>query len=91
MAVVISKLGWINDWVMCSRLTKVVSSLHIISCQWALPSYIEMTLDMVSAGATYPWEPSSDFTLSEEPGGMFIMARVGAASDSGGLFSDKLL
>lgn len=53
----ISTLGWVNDWVTCSELTKAISRRHTFSHQWALPSYIEMTLDMVSAGATFPGNP----------------------------------
>lgn len=80
----ISRLGWVNDWVMCSGFTKALSRLHTFSHQWALPSYIEMTLDMVSAGATFPGNPLLTLHSQNSRGGMFIMARVGAASDPGG-------
>lgn len=81
----ISRLGWVNDWVMCDGLTKaVVSRLHTFSHQWALPSYTEMTLDMVSAGAMFPGNPHLTSHYQNSGGGMFIMANLDAASDPGG-------
>lgn len=60
---------------MCSELTKVVSRLHIVSRQWALPSYVEMTLDMVSSGATFPGNPHLPSHYQKSRAGMFIMTR----------------
>lgn len=65
-------------------LTKVVVRLHSISHQWALPSYGEMTLGMVSTGATFPGNPHLTSHYQKSRGGMFIMARADAASDPGG-------
>lgn len=42
-----------------------------------------MTLDMVSAGATFPGHPYLPSHFQKSRGGMFAMARAGAASDSG--------
>lgn len=69
--------------MMCSGLTKVVSRLHTISLQWALSSYAEMTSDMVSAGAMFPGNLHLPSHFQKSRGGMFVMARAGAASDSG--------
>lgn len=64
--------GW-----TCSELTKAISRQHTFSRQWALPSYIEMTLDMVSAGATFPGNPHLTSHYQNSRGGMFIMAKGG--------------
>lgn len=60
-----------------------------------------MTLDMVSSGATFPGNPHLPSHFQKSRGGMFAMARAGAASDSGawgrgrrrgwGEFNNKLL
>lgn len=56
-----------------------------------------MTLDMVSAGATFPGNPHLPSHFQKSRGGMFAMARAGAASESGawgrgrGEFNNKLL
>lgn len=62
-----------------------------------------MTLDMVSAGATFPGNPHLPSHFQKSRGGMFVMAGAGAASDSGawgrgrrrgqgrGEFNNKLL
>lgn len=62
-----------------------------------------MTLDMVSAGAMFPGNPHLPSHFQKSRGGMFAMARAGAASDSGawgrgrrrgrgrGEFNNKLL
>lgn len=42
-----------------------------------------MTLDMVSAGATFPGNPHLPSHFQKSRGGMFVMAGAGAASDSG--------
>lgn len=80
---------------MCSGLTKAISRQHTFSHQLALLSYIEMTLDMVSAGATFPGDPHLTSHYQNSRGGMFIMARVSAASDPGGrgvvLFNNQSL
>lgn len=60
---------------MCSELTKVVSRLHIVSLQWALPSCVEMTLDMVSSGATFPGNRHLPSHYQKSRAGMFIMTR----------------
>lgn len=62
-----------------------------------------MTLDMVSAGATFPGNPHLPSHFQKSRGGMFVMAGAGAASESGawgrgrrrgqgrGEFNNKLL